>query len=771
MTPIDQLPAAPIDPLAAEQQQAQAAEQQRNLYWAAKQAGDVVAELNNKERAYFEVAQRRGFTAISKVSFAQYHGLSADGGSGWETQTVNLEGAQGELLRFRVNEFRSFMKQLIQMAIGNRPAFEASATNTDYDSIGQAETADAIVDYVYDNTFGERKERKVVEYGMLYALGFTWVSWDANSGEEVMADQPAMRKLADGSAQPLLGPDNKPLTEKVKTGKRTGKLVMKAIPWWRQFCEPKVDEADEHLWRCVRERRSKYEVAATVPEGLREQILGLDTRDEYGIEQLFGFQDDQYDSSEITVKHFYHAPSPAMTGSVTAAGEEASAGRYIVYAGNIVLRDIPLPYPVIPLIDFCPAEYIGTSWGYADAWDLIAVNQMLDQVISDCASNIATFGRQSIWAQDGLHLNAEDIANGMKILTSPAGSEPPKPIVFAAVPEASKWFVETLRKFFQSLSGLNSVTRGDPDHNITSGQMAALFHSIAIEFMSGPQAAVDHHRERVANLIVDILKQYAEHPMIMQIAGKDERAYADTFVRDDLYGISGVKVKTSNPMMRTTAGKMQIGDKILEYAKTMPPGTVVSDPSQIIEVYTSGQIKPLYDSPRKRRMRIKAENEALQEGPAVQDVTPPPLAPLPNGLQPPPKPPYKTVPETPVLWFDNHRQHIAEHEALLSSREALNNQPMRDAVLAHIDDHYRVWEETDPRKLAARGLPPYPAPMLPPAPPPANDNGRPMPKDKQGPPEAMEPTDQPKQMETGPAGTKLPKPAQSPMPGGVKGAA
>jgi hypothetical protein len=738
-----------------------------SVYWAGRMAKDVLAELDKKERAYFDFAQERWFTPMSRIAFAQYHGLDPTALNVWATQQVALDGDQGELLRFRVNESRSFIKQVITMAIGNRPSFECSATNTDYDSLGQAETADAIVEYMYQRVYGERKERVTIENGALYGLGWSWCNWDPNAGEMMTRDVPVMRTLPDGSEAPALDPlTGKPKMKKEPTGQRTGDIVMKSLAWWQVFHEPRVDEPEDHLWRCVREKRSKHEIIGRFPEH-REKLLALKSDDLYSLESLFGLQQTSGTSTdEIVVKHFYHKPSDALHEAKTDRGEDASHGRYILYAGECVLLDLPLQFPVIPLVDFCPAEYKGTSFGYADSWDLFAINQMLDQIVSDVASNLSAFGRQCIWGEEGLTDSDSDaIANGMRVLLGRPGSKPPQAIQLAALPAGWDKFLEYLGKRFQSLSGLNSVTRGDPDASITSGTMAALFHSIAIEFNSALQAAVDSHRERLANLILDILKVYAEHPLIVKIAGADERPYADTFTRDKLLGVSGVQVKTSNPMMRTQAGRLQIAEMMMKMGS-------IKDPVQLLEVIVSGQFKPAYDADRKLRMKIKLENELLQEGPPVKEETPPAPPALPNGLQPPPPKPYKHVPTVPVHWLDDHDIHVAQHHSLLASREAMSDPALREAVNVHIDHHMKVWRETDPAALLANGKKPFPQPMAPPGarpagPPPMQRIGKggpPANTNDKGPPEAMKPTDQPKQREES-AGTPLPKPAQSPMAG------
>jgi len=654
-----------------------------DAYWAARDASDVIAELDRKEQAFFAFLETRGFLSMWRVMYAQRHGLDPEALSEWGTQTLNFDGDHGELLRFRVNETRAYMTQGTTMAIGQRPAFECSAINTDYDSIAQVETADNVVTYVYEEKIGERRERKVVTAGDAFGLAWLWLMWDPNGGDDVLADVPITITLADGSQAPKLDPlTGNPLLRKAPSGQKTGDIVSKALYPWDVFSEPRMEDHDDHLWRCVRERRSKYEIANLFP-AQREKIIGASSADKWSMDQLFGVDSATLGSSdgdEVVIKHFYHRASPALNDR----GGEFARGRYLLYCNGVALLDVPLHYKLIPLVDYLPSEYMGTALGYADAWDLCALNQMIDQVMSDAATNAATYGRLSMYVDKGTSYDVDSIANGARLFTLETDARPPGYVSPPPMSQLPDWLLAKLERYMQSVSALNAVTRGDPGGNVTSGTMAALFHSIAIEANSYKQLAVDALRTRAANMALDILKQYAQHPMVIEIAGKDERAYVETFTRDDLSGIRSVSVRTANPMMRTTAGRMQLAEMLLKI-----PGAVTT-PEQMVEAVVSGQIKPLYDAPRKRRMRIKAENEALQLGPPVKPITPPAPPPLPDGTQSPAPEPYSVVEGVPVAFLDDHADHIEDHFTLLTSRSALDNAPLREAVFAHIEHHYHV---------------------------------------------------------------------------------
>lgn len=693
------------------------------LYWADRPADLVVAELKTKEKAFYDFLGRRGFGQAWIGAYCGYYGLDPDSLQ-WSTQSIGYDGDEAELLRFRINEFRSYVRQSTSMAIGQRPAFQALAQSDDYESLSQVEASDTAINAVYQSRYGERKERSTVEKGDLFGVGWTWVGFDPDGGEEIEVDIPLPPEMGGGPS---------PQKQMV----RSGEIIIKSKAPWDVFYEPYVEDYDDHVWRCARDKVSKWEVAARYPEH-RERILQLSCSDEFAIETFFGFDYDAINTEELIVKHFYHAKTRALP-----------QGRYLVYVADLCLYDGPIPFRSLPFADYNPSPYIGTALGYADNWDLLPIGQMLDQMVSDIASNLATFGRQTVFTQEGTDWDPDLIANGMRVLTLPPGAEPPQALNLAELPAGAQWFLGFLESKFQSLSGLNSTARGQSDANVTSGTMAALFHSIAIEVNSAKQLAVDAHRERTANLILNVLKDFMQHPMLLEIVGADERPYLQAISKDVFKGVSKVVIKTSNPMMRSQAGRLEIAQMLLKIPN------VIQTPQQIIEVLVSGQIKPLYKAPRSEMLRIAWENEALAAGPATTqkpDQT--------NPVNPDGTPRfYETVDSVPVLVTDNPQKHLTEHLSVIASKQSSENPAIIKATLAHCYEHVRVWKEADPALCALLGFPPPPANPMGLADTqvvasqaqqsqPANDNGKAL--------AALNPK------ERDSSGVQLPKPAQPP---------
>src|SRR5215471_1138620 len=657
-----------------------------DIYWAKKKGKSLVSALQDKETAFFEACERRGLLTMWRVAYAQYYGLDPLALSDFATQQIAFVGPQAEFIRFRINEVRSFIKQQNTIAMGERPSFKCMATNTDYASLAQVEISDQIVNYIYRRGTGEEKERQLLEIDGVFGIAYGWDRWDYEAGDVVTVMQPVPDMMLS---------TGQPATMPVK--QKSGAPMTTVLYPWEVVCEPY--SRDENSWRMVRERCSKWELAAIYPDQ-KKDILGKSTLDEYAVSELFGFDTDAVTADDCIVKHFYHPPCDA------------------------ILWDRPSPTSEgTPITELCSGKFFATSFGYADSWDLCSINEMIDQLCSDTASNLATFGRQTIVVDEGTKYDIDLIALGHRVLTKNPASEPPKVVEFAEMPEASKWFLEYLHKRHESISGLNSVARGDPGNNISSGQMAALFHSIAIEYQSGRQASLDAYRTRSANLKLDMVHLYADAPFVAEIAGIDERPYLAEFTRDDLAGVKRVMVETANPLMRNIAGRLQV----FEQVKQLPP----EERGPAIELITTGQSKAFTRQNRTCDMRIRWENEQLAKGLPVQ-----------------------------VLALDDPFKHVPAHYAEIEARSAqLQEDPQAlQAYLMHIMEHEKQWMNLSPFLAAFMGIQPPPMPTMdiPGGGAPANDNGQPQeaggPEEKAG--------NRPQQRD--PSGVKLPLPAEPP---------
>jgi hypothetical protein len=355
---------------------------------------------------------------------------------------------------------------------------------------------------------------------------------------------------------------------------------------------------------------------------------------------------------------------------------------------------------------------------------------------SDTASNLSTFGRQILVYDKGSELDTDMIAMGLRSLAKTPGSDPPVAINYASMPESVKWFIEYLHSRHQSISGLNSVARGDPQSNIKSGQMAALFHSIAIEFQSARQAALDGARERMANLMLDMVRMFADAPFLVEVSGVGQRPYLREFTKQNVSGVRKVRVETANPMSRSQAGRFEM----FQALKDVEP----DKRDAVIRGLTTGDWTGWTENSRSCDLRIVWEDEQLVNGRPA-----------------------------PVGAGDHPFKHVASHWALFEKLSASDepNDAAIQVTLQHIIDHLMNWQSIDPRLATLLNIPlPPPLPgsptallgMLSAAPPPQQGTGPGGDKSGQKPPANDAGQAAPEQRD--PSGVKLPN-ASNPPPG------
>ncbi|MEK9722402.1 MAG: hypothetical protein VW405_02805 [Rhodospirillaceae bacterium] len=716
-----------------------------DLVWFARSDEGLAAACEERENDWWEYAQNHGFVDMWLAMIAEYYGQDPSSLAGFDAAQIDLDGDEGELVRFRIAELRVYVRQAINATTRERPAFKAAALNTSHATISATQVIDALADSVYERCMGEKRERRLVERGELAGRAFVWAKWDDGGGDrsQVPVVLPPGTALPDGSIS--AAPIELPEMQEV----RSGEPVVRVKCPWDVFEDPTVDDDDDHAWRIVRERRSKHELMAAYPDKV-DLIRSASVMSETAYELMFAFDSDLPRDDDAVVKHLYVPPS-----------QQLPEGLYAVILGRTVLERLTwdeamMPGDYMPVVVYEPSEMIECSFGYSESWDQLVIQQMLTQVISDVATNISALGRQFLMLPQGSEISPDQLANGMF-----AAYVPPDQIGKIAAPNlaqigtGAQWFVGFLQKMDQMLAGENSVSMGDPSENIKSGTMAALFHAIALEKKHQRQAALDHTRERVCTMIVDYIRRYAQGPMLAKTLGPDAAPKLQQFNADTFEPVRQVFIETTNPMLRTRSGQMEIAN----YYKEIPGA--IRTPAQALQALTTGKVDPLFQSAQAELTLIQWENEQLRAGTPLQEEQEPVLdqmgMPVLDEMTGQPRiDVYQTTPQVPVLAVHDPFQHVNEHLTVVYDPNA--SPEARKAAEAHVLWHLRIYPDVPPELAAIRGFPPAMAA----APQPAITS----PDGGKGPPEVLKDNQSP----VDEAGGGLPKAARPPKESAAPGA-
>lgn len=484
-----------------------------NIYFANKEAKDTCSILLAKAEHWQQGIKSNGLLDKMRNMWRAYHGAYYSAvGDGHE---VSFSGEQGELTNLPVNHFRNIASHMLNMTTANRPSLEARATSTDYKSLVQTTLANNILEYYLREKRLETVFKRATEYAIVFGSGFIKMEWNATAGDiyDVIEEN--------GQEIPLYNGDIEfetisPFDVLVDTSKDTWKMD----------------------WVVVRTWKNKYDLAAKYPE-YADQIVGLKTKSEEE-SMIWGTFNLHEQTDDIAVYEFFHRRTDAV-----------SNGRYILFLTNeIILQDRNLPYRIVPVFRISAGEILGTPHGYSPLYDILPIQEAINTLYSTVLTNQSTFGVQNIWIKRGADISVNNLQGGLNVIES---LEKPEPINLTQTPKEIFTFIEMLERVAETLSGVNSVTRGNPEASLKSGAALALVQSMALQFMSGLQQSYVQIVEDVGTAVIKFLQDFAESPRLIAIAGKDNRSRMKEFINDDIENISRVVVDMGNPLARCLA--------------------------------------------------------------------------------------------------------------------------------------------------------------------------------------------------------------------------
>lgn len=616
-------------------------------YFATLDSKELAAENMKKVSDYRDYLTRSGHFARMKKSYTYYYGFSDKGN--FNSSYIGEGGEQGSLSMMRVNHFRNNIQHVLNMTTSQRPAMQCRASNTDVESDAQVILGDGLLDFYMREKRLEKNLKAACETCLVFSEGFLEVDWDTEAGEEY-----GVEMVVDAEGNPVIDQETGEQKKKIM---REGDLkyrVHMPIMVTRDYL--KADE--DHDWVIIETQENKYNLAAQYPE-FAEKILdtSMDT-------ESFRFKLNNPKSNsqgdQICVFKFMHRPTTALP-----------KGRLQIYINSeIVLFDDAFPFENmpggLPVYKINPGEFMGTTFGYTPAFDALSIQEAVDALYSVVVTNQTNFGVQNITAPKGSAVIHTAIAAGLNLIEYDKLGGPPQALELCKTPAEIFEFIPALESLMRIIFGLNDVVIGDPQASLKSGSALALVASQAIQFNSGLQQSWAELLENVGLCTLKMLQQFANTRRVAAIVGKHNRSYLRYFKGTDLARINRVVVDISNPLSRTSAGRLEQANALLNAQAV--------DKNEYLMVVQTGKIEPMLEGPTSQLMLIRAENEKLRNGQG-----------------------------SPTLVTDKHSLHIQEHFVVLNSPEARANPALAQAALIHILEHLNHLRTADPALLAMLG--------------------------------------------------------------------
>ncbi len=591
-------------------------------YFASLETKQCAFEVWARIEEYYNEMRRTGRLALYRNSYTNFY-------MGWIYRaSMYRSGEQGELTRSFWNHERNLLRHLKVQTTQNRIAYKTQVLNSNSRSANLIEFANGLATrYSEDGQYDlDGKGKQSVEDTLVWGESCIVGLWNRFKGDPVAQDPMTGQMLCDGDMDYF---NVTPMDHILNCAHQSRDLVE---------------------WRVIRRWVNKYNLAASYPQLAGRVKLYNDSESTYATKLVSLIH---HDNETIPIFYFFHDKTPAVP-----------QGRLLVMAEpDCIFEDGPLDYGEgkrgydhVPVYDNIVETMQGSPYGYTVAFDLIPLQQTLNEVVSAVTTNNINFATQCVIAMKGANLHFEDLATGMSYIeydpkVGPNGK--PEPLNLLSSKPETYQFIEMIVKNMETLAGINSMIRGNPQENVMAGQYAALLTTQSVMFNDGLQKGYSRLMERMMTGSIRTIKKNMIGKKVVRIVGATSDPYLKEFTSSDLDDFESISVQLTNPMLQTPAGKMNMADNLMKTG-------LIKDAQEYIGVYTEGDLPQLYNRQESQLKLIKQENEAMLQG---------------------------QCPEVSV--YDNHVSHILEHTIIFDNIEArLNpNDPHVIAAMAHCQKH------------------------------------------------------------------------------------
>lgn len=650
----------------------------KTTYFAARPAEEATTIILGKAHAWFNNLEANGYLEKLRDMWAAYHGAYySDVQYGHK---ISFGGEQGELTQLPVNHFRNIATNIKVMITATRPSMEARAVNTDYKSLVQTKLANNLLDYYMREKKLEKYLTIAVEHAVVLGAGFVKMDWNATAGK--------IYDYIEREEDPLTGQVTEPGYPVYEGDVHFSNLSAFDVVY------DSTKESQDHDWVICRTFKNRFDLAAKFPE-VEDDILRLPTKSDterYRFNVVAG-----EDTDDIPVYEFYHVPTESMP-----------QGRYILFCDKkVVLMDAAMPYDALPIYRISAGEILGTPYGYSPMFDLLPLQDALNATFTTILSNHTAFGVQNILMPRGTDINATSLLGGLNLIEYNSQLGKPEALNLTQTPKEIFDFAGLLERQMETLSGVNSVARGNPEKNLRTGNALALVQSMALQYMSGLQQSYVSLIEDVGTGLIKMLQRFASVPRIAMIVGINNRSEMKEFSGDDLDKIDRIIVDVGNPLAKTTAGRVEMASQMMQM-------NLITSPEQYLSIINTGQLDSMTEDTQSELLSIRSENELMING------------------------------ETTIaLVTDQHSMHIQEHKYVLADPDLRKDPNLVKIVLDHIQEHIQLLRTSDPGLLILMKeqplAPPPPPPGMMPPPGMAPPGGPPPTNGPQGPPMPNQP--------------------------------
>ncbi len=597
-----------------------------NQYWCKAPSSEIANEIMAKWAEHERWLDESGYGAMVQKFYDQYYGLKAGG----HDVDISVNGTDASI---SVNHFKSLMQRLHSLTTQSKLLYSPRSRNSDAASQMESDLTRGLLEYYGDEKNMNGVVSDMTESGILALDSYVFAPWNEFEGELIRTNPNTLQEI------------------------RTGDQDFFVLTKFDVATHPTLAKSPYHI---VKLQMNKFDLAA-IYKDQADYILSLsdDTSWKENTRLRTPFNSINKAAPEDTVSVFYlfHDRTPSLP-----------KGRMTLIVGTETLRDSALRYKTVPVVRFQPGKMHGTNSGDSVAKILYGPQKAADELYSSNLSNLLHYAKQNIWSQTAVQI--EKLSEGYNNIICP--TKPESLQLSESSPESYK-MIQGLEGIMQTLSGVNSTARGNPEASLKSGTSLAMMLSIAVMSADSVQKNFVQACSELATIVVHNLQIFATEKRIAYIGGVSKQAFAKEFKNEDIASIDRVSVDVGNPLLSNMGGRYELVQQWMQFG-------VLRDPVKLVEFLRTGQIDSLTENPFKQTVLIRSENEAIRKGE-----------------------------NPPVAMFDDHPDHIIEHRALADDPEVRKNPVILKNLLAHVMEHIQKNKDIDPDLAAILGLQPLPS--------------------------------------------------------------
>lgn len=667
----------------------------------------AVSGVLSRIRRCRESLRTSGRAQKMRKNWTAWQGYGPRGDS--DASRVTLGGEQGELLNLNVNHFASLVNQACVLITGTKPAIKAVPTSSDFDSLAQAQFADALNDACERDLQTPQKEAEAALTMILMSEVCMVQDWDARVGRDEMVDENG-RVIKQGDVR-----------------------VYVLTPF-DYATDPDVQDVQSHRWIAWRRRVNKWELASDYPQHkdrleassvYRDAVAhSTDGADSFELRRREQERSDKGHSDDVYVWELRHIPTSAcqngrmirfvdedciLYDSMNVASQ-APAESIDGEAEAVTHTDAGYPYQdqdggASLMAVIAAPEYIpGVVDGHTPFFDLLSLQENVDLCAMIFASAINSGGLQNIYVSRNANITSSKISGSLNVIEFDGTNPPIAQENVAISPHVMEW-AQALVTWMRQRVALNDVVVGEPSKGMPA-QAMALLRAQAVEFHSRLQASYETMVERDRSNVLKLYQLFARTDRVAIITGKGSAWAAKSFSSASIGKVARYAVEAVNPVTKTLAGRVAFAQPLLD------TGRITIE--QYLRICQTGRDEPIFDFVRNNQARIQREKEMLMKGIGLPPMLIDPASGQP-ALDPSGLPQFKDDGEEHIrpLITDTHWLDIPEELAVLATPEVRNNPGVVKAVSELV--HYRLslWRAMDPAIIMLLGGTPAPPPMAP----------------------------------------------------------